>query len=466
MWVSGAALLALTILVVSAAWLALRTRQRDVPRAFRRYLAGMVAPLIATLGVFLGVGFTAALDYGVLRILRPADPAQTMGLPLFHVRIAYAAGTAVAVAAFGAIVLVIVKRVMTRRFEPKVLASSAVPDGQVRAVAGAWWLARVKYHVQWPVLALAGIGVILTVAAVFEALEALVAAGGHAGAVTECRPSGVLPAWLDWLSDCQDRPGPDLVTIGTVALILLGVGLVYLGRSALGSSATRRSTCVVWDLVAFWPRAVHPLVPPPYSPKVIEDLRRRIVWHLGECSELAPESGGCTCRRSPNPMPFVVLAGHSQGSLISAAALTRLSKAYRPKVALLTFGSQLQIAYARGFPSYVNHPFLRWLSGSVVPQRWLSLFRETDPIGGPVLSWDRTDAEPFSSRRLGCSAVAEDRIDPATGVRECGPEWRLTDPVVADGQTSPCWGMRRHSSYSLDPAWDRALARLAGLPIS
>src|SRR5262249_15514437 len=138
------------------------------------------------------------------------------------------------------------------------------------------------------------------------------------------------------------------------------------------------------------------------APKVIEDLRRRIAWHLDECAELAP-GPVCTCRRSPNPVPYVVLAGHSQGSLIAVAALTRLSAACRPRVALLTFGSRLQIAYPRAFPASVNHEHLRWL-WRALRGRWRSLYRETDPIGGPVLSWDRSDDKGtlgcFMSRRL------------------------------------------------------------------
>src|SRR5882672_979959 len=47
--------------------------------------------------------------------------------------VAYAAGMAVALAVFAAIVLLIVRRVMLGRFEVKVRASSAVPDAQVRA---------------------------------------------------------------------------------------------------------------------------------------------------------------------------------------------------------------------------------------------------------------------------------------------------------------------------------------------
>jgi pimeloyl-ACP methyl ester carboxylesterase len=200
---------------------------------------------------------------------------------------------------------------------------------------------------------------------------------------------------------------------------------------------------VVWDVVAFWPAAVHPLVPPPYSPKVIDDLRRRIEWH------------------AEGPSRFVVLAGHSQGSLIAAAALTRCAPGYRQRVALLTYGSQLQIAYARAFPAYVNHEFLRWLQDDVLHRQWLSLYRETDPIGGPVLSWARTDEPVFRSLRLGDGDdPADDETDPSTGIRRCGAEWRLLDPWPADGVTGPRLAMRRHSCYSLDPAWQLALAAL------
>jgi pimeloyl-ACP methyl ester carboxylesterase len=254
---------------------------------------------------------------------------------------------------------------------------------------------------------------------------------------TTCRESGT------WLSDCRDLPGLDLVTAGTVALVLLGGFLVYLGRRAVGDSTVRRAACIIWDVVAFWPAAVHPFVPPPYSPKVIDDLRRRIEWHLD------------------GPATFLVLAGHSQGSMIAAAALTRLAPRHRSRVALLTYGSQLQLAYARAFPAYVNYPFLCWLKEKVLTNRWVSLYRETDPFGGPVLSWDRTDKPEFTSYRLGAVDVSVvDDGDPLTGVRRSGSEWRLLDPCPADGMTTPRLAMRRHTGFSVDPAWNLALAEL------
>jgi len=463
MWASGLALAALVVFAGAAALLAVRTPRPGEPRPFRRYLRGMAGPVVAALGMFLAVGIIGALDYGVLRLLRPAADPDSMTLPLFHLRIAYAAGMSVALVALLGLLVLAALAVSAKRFTAAVRASAAeelLPDKEVGGVARAWWTARLKYVAHWIAVAVAAAGTLLTVAAVVEAVDDLVRAGGHAADVVVCRPTDW---WLDGLSDCRDLPGPDWVSVGTAALLLLGAGLVYLGRRAVGDSAVRRGACVVWDVVAFWPAAVHPFVPPPYSPKVIEDLRRRIAWHLGCCYELAP-GATCTCRFPDRPASFVVLAGHSQGSMIAAAALTRLAEGCRSRVALLTFGSQLQIAYARAFPAYVNHPYLCWLQEEVVGGRWLSLYRETDPIGGPVLSWDRTDDRvdgAFRSRRLGGGAEPQrDEDDQLTGVRRCGPEWRLLDPEPADGLSVPRLAMRRHSFYTLDPAWDCALAAL------
>lgn len=432
----GAAVLALTalvVMVVASAVLAVQTRKSDGagPRPFRRFLGGMAGPVVAALGMFLGVGFTSALAYGVLRLLRPDGDPTAMELPLFYLRIAFAAGVAVALVAAIALVLAAWMLLSAKRFALLVRHSAGpelLADGQVRGVARAWWLARLKFSFQWLVLVLAAAGTVLTVAAIVEA-------AGDVGA-SVCHPSGT------WLSDCEDLPGLDLVTIGTVALLALGGFLGYLGRRAVGDSAVRRGACVIWDVVSFWPATVHPLVPPPYSPKVIEDLRRRIVWHV------------------TRPGTFLVLAGHSQGSVIAAAALTRLAPEHRSKVALLTYGSQLQLAYSRTFPAYVNYRFLCWLKHDVLSDRWVSLYRETDPFGGPVLTWHRSDGPGFTSYRLGSDDECADEVDPLTGLRRCGSEWRLLDPCPSDGVLTPKVAMRGHTGYSVEPAWSMALAEL------
>ena len=72
-----------------------------------------------------------------------------------------------------------------------------------------------------------------------------------------------------------------------------------------------------------------------------------------------------------DPDAELVLCGHSQGSLLSFAALLRLQtidatqppdeKKVLPRIGLLTFGSQLQVMFSRAFPAYVNHDAIEHL---------------------------------------------------------------------------------------------------------
>jgi hypothetical protein len=158
------------------------------------------------------------------------------------------------------------------------------------------------------------------------------------------------------------------------------------------------------------------------------------------------------------------VAAHSQGSLISLVALLWLPPEVRSRVRWLTFGSQLRGQFARGFPHYVDADLLREVAGAF---RWISLYRDTDPLGEPVISWDHTpDGGPLRSRRLvNPEEPLPDCVDPDTGRRECGPEWRLLDPVPGDPalQTRAITGFGGHSGYWLDPDWDRALLAVRGV---
>lgn len=101
---------------------------------------------------------------------------------------------------------------------------------------------------------------------------------------------------------------------------------------------------VVWDVIAFWPRATHPFVPATYAQRAVVDIEDRVRSH-------------CRQRRE------VVLCAHSQRSLLAFAALLRIAAqpANGPgqqaggevlrQVGLLTFGSQLQVLFSRGFSS-------------------------------------------------------------------------------------------------------------------
>lgn len=140
--------------------------------------------------------------------------------------------------------------------------------------------------------------------------------------------------------------------------------LVTLGRRAYRDPGARRTVGILWDVGTFWPRAAHPFAPPCYAERAVPDLTWRMAtWVAGENRKL-------------------VLSGHSQGSVLAAAAAWQLDTPSRDKVALLTYGSPLERLYGRYFPAYLGPDALEALHGEV--RAWRNLWRETDPIGGPV----------------------------------------------------------------------------------
>jgi hypothetical protein len=178
----------------------------------------------------------------------------------------------------------------------------------------------------------------------------------------------------------------------------------------------------------------------------------------------------------------VILCGHSQGSLVSFAALNMLSDAELERIGLLTFGSQLRVMFPRAFPAYVNYDAIEALRERL-DTAWVNLWRDTDPLAGPVLSWEhewtaseRTSEHfPVPDRAAGerrarvPALVAADQITSSFGVWQCGDDWRLADPVrrlpvVPPGvdplQESPINALRGHGNYWLDPSWAAALAEL------
>ncbi|WP_406723174.1 hypothetical protein OG968_31305 [Streptomyces althioticus] len=148
-------------------------------------------------------------------------------------------------------------------------------------------------------------------------------------------------------------------------LIDLGfVLLVTWGRRAYKDASARRTIGILWDVGTFWPRAAHPFAPPCYAERAVPDLTWRIATWTGA-------TGG-----------RLVLSGHSQGSVLAAAAAWQLPPSARRRVALLTYGSPLERLYGRWFPAHFGPDALDALHRDVVC--WSNLYRRTDPIGGPV----------------------------------------------------------------------------------
>ncbi|MEU4477619.1 hypothetical protein AB0F68_06030 [Micromonospora sp. NPDC023966] len=187
----------------------------------------------------------------------------------------------------------------------------------------------------------------------------------------------------------------DLVTFGIAfgswVIAALILGLVLGGVFAYRTVEFRRHVGVLWDLGTFWPRAAHPFAPPCYAERAVPELTRRITYLVGR---------GNT----------VLLAGHSHGSVLAAAAVLQLPPRVSSRVALLTHASPLRRLYARLFPAYIDDEVLHEI-GARVGWRWINLWRDTDPVGGWVFSSHR----PGGTVAVGRPAATVDR--------------RLRDPV-------------------------------------
>jgi hypothetical protein len=156
-----------------------------------------------------------------------------------------------------------------------------------------------------------------------------------------------------------------LESVGGWLVGMFVVVLIAVGRAAYKQVATRRTVGVFWDIGTFWPRAAHPFAPPCYAERAVPDLHWRIRTWLAE-----------------DPERRLVLSGHSQGTVLAAAAVWQLDPATRARVALLTYGCPLHRLYGRFFPGFMGPDDLVRLHRDA--PGWRNLFRITDPIGGPV----------------------------------------------------------------------------------
>jgi hypothetical protein len=248
-----------------------------------------------------------------------------------------------------------------------------------------------------------------------------------------------LPAWLSAGAAASSRMDAVLLTgqALTGAVTTVVVGFAY---QAFRNTESRRRLAVLWDVVTFWPRASHPLGPPCYGERAVPDLWLRTTL-------LAQQSK-------------IVIAAHSQGTVIAAAAFLINSvqasdsatvKAQPPllsrPVALLTFGSPLRRLYARNFPAYFGYGTLEQFSeqaraGTPQSSLWVNMWALTDPIGGWIFTEDLGKPPPDTPD----GPVVDRRLADAEAL----------EPV--DGRYPPICG---HSGFWTRPEYRQSLNDLA-----
>lgn len=157
-------------------------------------------------------------------------------------------------------------------------------------------------------------------------------------------------------------------SIAATASVLLPASFIVTRIiSGLRNQDRRRGIGILWDLAGMWPRWYHPFAPPPYGPRVVTDL----------CDEV-------TARLQAGPF---LLAAHSQGSVLAAVVAHRLDPAERSRLGLITYGSPLASLYGNFFPAHFSGEWLAALAQELTVEgegRWRNLWRESDPIGGPI----------------------------------------------------------------------------------
>lgn len=250
-----------------------------------------------------------------------------------------------------------------------------------------------------------------------SAVTLLLGAGALVGAwVTEEVPSKAargLPLFFEGAAETSQALGSWLIGFGFILFVTWG-------RRAYRDASARRTIGILWDVGTFWPRAAHPFAPPCYAERAVPDL----TWRMHIWTRATRATGG-----------RLVISGHSQGSVLAAAAAWQLWPSVRKRVALLTYGSPLERLYGRWFPAHFGPAALGSLHREV--DCWRNLYRSTDPIGGPV----RVQPEGEGPK------VDHDALkDPLVYGRT--EEHPLPAPILG------------HSDYQADPAFAEERARL------
>jgi len=447
-----------------------------VPVKFRAMLIGIHAPFVASLACLLGAGFGAGLAEIVAHFLVQNDVKTR--LPSIYQAVALLWGVmacGLLLLAVGALMVLNLRLAFGKLYrDAQILQFGDTPSslGERVKFGSRWFLSRINQSLHRIVAYTVVLGVL--------------------GGIVSTYTVHDLPAWLyslrDRLIGWFVDPAADLsrhwdrladADWAKLQGVLEGVGFAVIGflvvtllRSIMNArknpDKSGRNLGVIWDIVSFWPREAHPVTPMSYAPRALDDIVGRIYHHL----EWNPTSKTFSSGKAPNTR--IVLCGHSQGSLLMYAAVLQVDRelkrsphraAVLERIGLMTYGSQLQWAFARGFPSMLSFGSHERVMNSL-GGRWHNLIRFTDFVGGPVLSWERTPIAQTPSMSATVLVDGDDstpprnpvyqeceRTSPKGGHLELGNEHWLADPEPGSAE------MLGHSNYTASDHWDSVLGK-------
>ncbi|MQA97119.1 MAG: hypothetical protein GEV11_21660 [Streptosporangiales bacterium] len=359
-WLLGAEAVALLVLILAALVLRVSSRSAAPVAMF-----GLVGPITAAFGLFLGAAFSASITYRAADWLDCAPPpgrllgssgCGALSPPQVYAwaQLGFSAETLAAVVAalvVGACFLIRRGRARAevRRRYPEADGGPEVRTHHIAATHASASLTELLPYVM---------GLLVVTPIVFGAL-----AIGFAPEETAAPATAIAAGLADEAGGVVRGGVGFLVSLGSWLIGAFLVGLVALGRAAYSSHRTRRIVGILWDLATFWPRSAHPLAPPCYAERTVPQLTTRVAHWVED-------------------HPGVIISGHSQGSVLAAAVVWQLPSRARERVHLLTHGSPLGRLYAKYFPAYFGPAQFSDLGSRV--RGWTNLWRLTDPIGGAV----------------------------------------------------------------------------------
>ena len=229
-----------------------------------------------------------------------------------------------------------------------------------------------------------------------------------------------------------------MLSAGTWVLALVGAGIVAMAAGGGTAGSAARPLGLLWDLMCFLPRAAHPLGPPCYGERVVPELLGRYRFWLTEEGTI-DASNPTELLSSPRR---IVVSAHSLGAVLSVSSLLAITNpTARDRISLLTYGVQLRAYFSRFFPELLGAEVLgtrpvlaaglftpdpwakdkaknsssatappavrprsaRSVLGGYDPKtrRWISLWRQTDYLGFPVIGYPATDPLYPGTRVLG-----------------------------------------------------------------